>query len=156
MDLEKIYRGMENGAEAIQENFSILAKALYPVGSVFQSVNDSDPSTLFGGTWERIKGKVLVGVDEGDSDFTAGKIGGKKEHIHGLSQGYAQLQISGSVLANNSIGEIPAYKGTTKAVDFKALANNEEFKLGTRLAGYTDLANNLQPYKTVYIWVRIA
>lgn len=56
--------------------------AIYPVGSIYTSINSTDPSTLFGGTWERFgKGKVLVGVDEDDSDFSeANKTGGEKTH----------------------------------------------------------------------------
>lgn len=27
---------------------------IYPVGSIYLSVNNVDPSTLFGGAWERI------------------------------------------------------------------------------------------------------
>lgn len=155
MELEKIYRGMENGAETIQENFSVLADALYPIGSIFQSMVNSDPATLFGGSWERIKGKVLVGVDENDSDFTTGKVGGEKNHSHGLSKGYAKLQISGTTLAYNGF-EVTPYVSNVRAENFTAVANRTNLGAGTALAGTTDLTNNLQPYKTVYMWVRVA
>ena len=43
---------------------------VYPIGSIYLCVTDSDPSTLFGGTCERIaKGRTLVGVDESHADF---------------------------------------------------------------------------------------
>ena len=53
---------------------------IYPIGSVYETKDSSfDPSTYWGGTWERIKGKVLVGVDESDTDFaTVGQTGGSK------------------------------------------------------------------------------
>lgn len=35
---------------------------IYPVGSIYMSINSTNPSTLFGGTWERIEGKFLLGV----------------------------------------------------------------------------------------------
>lgn len=47
-------------------------KTIYPVGSIYMSVNNTDPGTLFGGTWEAWgTGRVPVGVDSGDSDFSA-------------------------------------------------------------------------------------
>ena len=55
---------------------------VYPVGSIYETDNEGfDPNTSFGGTWERIKGKVIVGVDKEDGAFdTVGKTGGEKNH----------------------------------------------------------------------------
>lgn len=54
--------------------------AIYPVGSIYMSVNDTNPSTLFGGSWSKIEGRVLVGVDSDSADyFQAGKTGGSRE-----------------------------------------------------------------------------
>lgn len=55
---------------------------VYPVGSIYETDNEGfDPNTSFGGTWERIKGKVIVGVDKEDGDFdTVCKTGGEKNH----------------------------------------------------------------------------
>ena len=51
----------------------------HPIGSIYMSSNSKDPSDIFGGTWERIEGKVLVGVDENDANFsTPDKTGGSK------------------------------------------------------------------------------
>lgn len=37
---------------------------IYPIGSVYISVNDSiEPGSLFGGTWERINGRYLLSRD---------------------------------------------------------------------------------------------
>lgn len=36
------------------------ASQIYPVGSVYISVNSTDPSTLFGGTWARLKDTFLL------------------------------------------------------------------------------------------------
>ena len=46
---------------------------VYPVGSIYMSVNNANPGTLFGGTWERIQGKFLLGASSG---HTAGSTGG--------------------------------------------------------------------------------
>jgi len=56
----------------------------YPVGSIFLSVINTNPSKWFGGTWELIaQGRTLVGVDTNDANFnTVKKTGGSKTHIH--------------------------------------------------------------------------
>lgn len=46
---------------------------VYPVGSIYMSVNNANPGTLFGGTWERIQGKFLLGASSGHG---AGSTGG--------------------------------------------------------------------------------
>ena len=35
---------------------------VYPVGSIYMNVNSTNPGTLFGGTWEQIQGKFLLGM----------------------------------------------------------------------------------------------
>lgn len=53
----------------------------FPVGSVFIAVVSTDPATLLGyGTWSAFgAGRVLVGLDSGDTDFdTAEETGGAK------------------------------------------------------------------------------
>lgn len=56
-----------------------IAETLYPIGSIYMSTVDVDPSTLFGGTWERIKDKFLLCA--GDS-YSAGSTGGAVSHTH--------------------------------------------------------------------------
>jgi len=54
---------------------------IYPVGSIYSSVVSTNPNTLFGfGTWSAFgAGKVLIGLDSGDTDFdTAEETGGAK------------------------------------------------------------------------------
>ena len=59
---------------------------IYPVGSIYISMNSADPSTLFGGTWEAFgQGRVLIGAGTGDDgstslSFTAGGTGGEYKH----------------------------------------------------------------------------
>lgn len=54
---------------------------IYPIGSIYMSVNSADPGTLFTGTvWEAWgNGKVPVGIDVNDTDFdTVEETGGAK------------------------------------------------------------------------------
>lgn len=56
---------------------SSIVDAIYPVGSIYMSVNSADPSTLFGGTWERIQDTFLLAAGE---SYAAGDTGGEAEH----------------------------------------------------------------------------
>ena len=57
---------------SLDEVDQVISK-VYPVGSIYMSVNDTDPGTLFGGTWQQIQGKFLLGASSGHS---AGSTGG--------------------------------------------------------------------------------
>lgn len=56
---------------------------VYPIGCLYQSVVSTSPDTLFGfGTWSAFgAGRMLVGLDSGDTDFdTVEETGGAKTH----------------------------------------------------------------------------
>ena len=57
---------------------------IYPIGSIYLSVNNINPSEYFGGTWVAWgSGRVPVGVNSSDSSFnTVEKTGGSKTHNH--------------------------------------------------------------------------
>lgn len=50
----------------------LTAQGAYPVGAIYLSVTDTDPATLFGGTWERIS--------QGDQGSSTEATGGDKPH----------------------------------------------------------------------------
>lgn len=52
-----------------------LLNMIYPIGSIYLTVNNVDPSTIFGGTWKKIENRFLVGAGSG---FAAGTTGGSK------------------------------------------------------------------------------
>lgn len=123
-------------------------KLLYPIGSIYMSIQDTNPSVFFGGTWERIaKGKTLVGVDETDTDFNASsKTGGEKAHTLTVDEipshnHVFNFRTSGSQPLDGNHG---AYMlaGTNDT----AIAN----------AGGGQAHNNMAPYYTCYIFVRTA
>ena len=48
------------------------ASKLYPVGSVYISFNDTNPQTLFGGTWQRLKDRMLMASGDSYAPNTTG------------------------------------------------------------------------------------
>jgi microcystin-dependent protein len=63
---------------------SISLLDVYPVGAIYTSVSATNPSTLFGGTWEAIAaGRVLIGAGGG---YTAGQTGGSASHSITISE----------------------------------------------------------------------
>ena len=50
---------------------------VYPVGSIYMSVNSTDPGTLFGGTWAKIEGQFLLGSS---TTYPLGSTGGEATH----------------------------------------------------------------------------
>ena len=112
------------------------------------SINSTNPSVYFGGTWERIaKGRTLVGVDEDDTDFSASSItGGEKTHTLTTTEMPShshKLPISGT--AGSSDYLISSYTTASRV------------ELGsTGATGGGQAHNNLQPFYTCYIWLRTA
>lgn len=75
---------------------------IYPVGSIYMSVNSASPESLFGGTWEQLKDRFLLGV--GDTYKTAGATGGA------ASQSYTPAGSVGNHTLTTS--EIPSHNHT--------------------------------------------
>ena len=120
---------------------------IYPIGSIYLSLNDTNPNKLFGGTWERIKGKTLVGVDESDTDFKTSKlIGGEKTH---------KLTINEMPAHNHGIN---GYWGTTGGgqISVGELNTGNLVTNNPNMSGGGQAHNNLQPYYTCFIWYRTA
>ena len=56
-----------------------IVEAVYPIGSIYMSVNNVSPAMKFGGTWESINDKFLMC---GGSTYGYGSTGGNAAHIH--------------------------------------------------------------------------
>ena len=60
------------------------ASKLYPVGSVYISFNSADPSTLFGGTWQRLKDTFLLANGDSYAPNTSGGSATKTISVNNL------------------------------------------------------------------------
>jgi len=131
---------------------ALAAQVAYPVGAIFTTTvayaNSAAVVAAIGGTtWTAFgSGRVLVGVDTGDSDFnTVEKEGGSSTHTLTIAEmpahthGY-QKHTSNSALSIHDI-----------AHTVNSYANTQTTSTGGGAAH-----NNLQPYITVYMWKRTA
>lgn len=139
------------------DNEKMYPHPYYPVGSIYLSVVNTNPSKWFGGTWELIsQGRTLVGVDTNDADFnTVKKTGGSKYLQRHLHNGIYYVGIeSGSAITLNSgtKGYRIPYEGSWSTSGGAGTGNQE---IVTAYEGSGN-SGNLQPYFTCYIWCRTA
>lgn len=126
----------------------------FPVGSIYTSVNKTDPGTTMGGTWvEFAKGKTLVGVDASQTEFNAvEKTGGEKTHKLIIDE----MPIHTPKWNGYSAGNL--YTGSGSGVTY-ALFGSDTWRgstsNGIQPVGGDQPHNNLQPYITCYMWKRI-
>ena len=157
-----------------------IASLIYPIGSIYISVDSADPGTLFGGTWEAFgAGRVLVGLDSGDTDFdTAEETGGAKTHTltvtempvhthvqnsHNHTQDShnhvirSQTATTGSATSyeHGTLDTSSAETEATEVTDGK-IATNQAATAVNQNAGSDGAHNNLQPYIVVYMFKRTA
>ena len=133
-----------------------LDSILFPVGSVYITVVNTNPSTWFGGTWSLLcPGRTLVCVDISDSDFsTVKKTGGEKTHKLTVSEmpshRHGMVGVNTGASSSAIMGRYPFQMYQDHNYNWNMSA---EFM---NLTGGDTAHNNLQPYMTVYIWQRTA
>lgn len=144
--MEKIYRGMASGAETINRNFD--NGYGQKVGDIHISIDSSNPSARFGGTWVRIaKGQAIVGVNESDTDFSVPeKTGGEKTHALTAAENGPHTHSYTLTNNNNLVSVSPSDTFGTRASGGSTTGSSGDGKPH----------NNLQPFFTLYIWKRTA
>ena len=157
--------------DAININGKSFLDRTYPVGSIYMSVNNTNPKDLFGGTWVAWgAGRVPVGFNGSDSNFNSSeKTGGSKtiniQHNHGLSNARAAVGRADSSTSTISYtaGGNPhnvyfdrefSYWGGIAGVSKHATDTAKIY--GNTDNGGSTAASVLQPYITCYMWKRTA
>lgn len=134
---------------------------IYPVGSIYMSVNSANPGTLFGGTWQQIKDRFLLSA--GDT-YAAGNTGGSADavvvkHLHQPSTGDGFNAYMSGTVERVRLGTSTASSARYAIVGKKNASSADAS--GLRYAGSTDYAGsngagkNMPPYLAVYVWRRI-
>lgn len=143
--------------DKIDSEFGRVLLRVYPVGSIYMSVNPTSPAELFGGTWEEFgKGRTLVGVDTTQAEFnTVEKTGGAKTHTLTVNEIPAHNHeiMSGYILeggTNLSYDVINYSRWNINSPGFKSA------DLFMSKTGGGQPHNNMPPYLVVNIWKRVA
>ena len=124
---------------------------VYPVGSIYMNVNSTNPGTLFGGTWEQIQGKCLLGMS---SSYPAGSQGGEAEHTLTVSEIPAHSHaVEDSCDSGANVNPRNALSSFDRGNKSGYGSGNPRFIKDT---GGGQAHNNMPPYLSVYIWKRTA
>lgn len=130
----------------------------HPIGSIYQSTDSTDPSTLFGGTWERIEDCTVWGASE---TYPAGtKLEAGLPNVTGY---FALGNTTSGAWAKTMAGTGPfstSGKGTTSLAtqyqNFSDSAVTISFSLAKANPIYGNSVTVQPPAYCVYIWRRVA
>lgn len=122
--------------------------AIYPVGSLYISVNDVSPAILFGGTWQKIENRFLLAES---STYPAESTGGSTQHQHISPNGYN---------TDNKLLGMSFSQGSIQAsINSSFAALNQTVMTGSGAYNWkfpkTDNVSHMPPYLAVYMWKRV-
>ena len=170
--------------DIVRDTINNIVDIIYPVGSIYMSVNNVNPNILFGGQWEQLKDRFLLG--SGDT-YTGGATGGSADavvvkhnhtqnphnhtqnaHSHSPGSGRSFMTApTGSgwneIAGSNISGSGYHYVATQDKSNYNvyvagsgnATATTKEATATNKEAGEDGTGKNMPPYLTVYMWKRI-
>lgn len=158
-------------AQTVNIVSQILLDSIHPVGSVYISVDSTNPSQLFGGQWEQIKDIFLLACGDTYANATSG---GEASHVLTVNE----LPSHNHTGSTNTAGDHRhAFTGwwTTKGDGSEAYAcvsrgyTNDPSEYGTfssagahshtltiNNTGGSQAHNNMPPYLAVNMWKRVS
>ena len=146
----------DQGVQGVQgpqgEPGTVDASAAWPIGSVFIAVVSTNPAALLGfGTWSAFAaGRVLVGLDSGDTDFdTVEETGGAKTVT--LTEAQMPAHVHNQTRLPTATGGVTGF-----TVDTSMSGTPATTGVDTGSKGSGQAHSNVQPYIVVYMWKRTA
>lgn len=141
---------VDNLVNPLAEKFASIIDIVYPVGSIYMSVNAADPSKLFSGTsWEKLEGRFLLGSS---STYDNGATGGEATHTLTFSEMPTHRHSIYYPNAGGPYGDAnisyPEGSGVNKTWQAEMCK--------TEIAGDGVAHNNMPPYLVVNMWKRIS
>lgn len=139
---------VDNLVNPLAEKFASIIDIVYPVGSIYMSVNAADPSKLFSGTaWEKLEGRFLLGSS---STYANGATGGEATHTLTFSEMPTHRHSIYYPNAGGPYGDAnisyPEGSGVNKTWQAEMCK--------TEIAGDGVAHNNMPPYLVVNMWKR--
>lgn len=117
----------------------------YPIGSIYMSVNSTSPASLFGGTWEQLEDRFLLGAG---TTYTAGDTGGEAKHTLTVDEMPSHTHVQGKKYSTSLGSYSPDAPWTANS--------GTQYDWSTSATGGGQPHNNMPPYLAVYMWKRTA
>ena len=156
---------LKNGLQvngSLYVNGTELLNLIYPVGSIYMSVNNVSPQVFLGGTWSPIKGRFLLGQGQNDgntteywgsypansNNFPVKEMGGETKHtltVYELPEkipvNYGNISGGTDVVISNTVIGLGGIKSGQANMNLQSTASPH---------------NNMPPYYVCYMWERTA
>ena len=137
----------------------------HPIGSIYITTNNVNPSSIFGGTWEQLKDRFLIGAG---SSYTNGATGGETSHTH-TTAGHT-LTVAEMPSHTHAVPNPSYYAAISTSDTGYSVCRTENPPIGTKDGygtgstggggshshGDTGSSSNMPPYLAVYMWKRTA
>lgn len=145
-DLLDVYWGLRVRGDVRFDAPNSLLNMIYPVGSIYMSINATYPTVLFGGVWERIENAFLLAAS--------------KAHPAGETGGAATVTLTVEQLPahNHTMEQVLAWRSGQGGYEPSLMdgGNYKTQNYGTAHTGKNQPHNNMPPYLSVYVWKRTA
>ena len=149
---------------------------IYPVGSIYMSVNSTDPGTLFGGTWVRLTDTFLLAAGStyaADDGTHTTATGGSATHVHATKNhtltaaqsgvpAHSHQILNSAIMYNNSSTSRMATSGSGTKISantnlgYSTYDNTAQNATSGHNHGNTEDGSSMPPYLAVYVWKRTA
>ena len=134
---------------------------IYPVGSIYLSLSENfSPARAFGGTWERIENKFLLGAG---GAYALGDEGGEATHTLTTSEmpSHSHIETWAGKDGSYYTYELTYNSGSSWGMNVTRITSATPANsagpsyLYTRGTGGSGSHNNMPPYLAVYMWRRL-
>lgn len=149
-DVEKI-------SEAFDKFDQQLYELIYPVGSVYITINEANPADLFGGMWVKQENLFLLGSGK----RRINEVGGEESHmltVEELPAHSHKSNTSGEYFVTSEESGAGSWKVSvgsgSRYVDGQP-TDSFHHRISTDSVGDNKAHNNMPPYWVVHMWLRV-
>ena len=135
----------------------VILDAVYPIGSIYMSVNSTSPAMLFGGTWEALENQFLIGAGR---NHAAGETGGAETAALSAENNGPHTHDVVASPRNPSYPYAGLYGGTqswsgNSSIATVVTSSDNKGRFVAAESGSGSPFSIMPPYLTVYMWKRI-
>lgn len=123
-----------------------LLDRVWPIGSIYLSVDATDPATRFGGRWTRIENAFLLAASNA---HPAGERGGEETHVLTVDELPAHAHEQAPMQYGHDWLGTPGQWSASSS-------GSTTHQYVTAATGGGAAHNNMPPYLSVYVWQRIS